>query len=147
MHLWIVDHNHNAGAVGVGSHALVIGIFGIPVAVAIIVEVLAALAPEQVDSGVTAMVQSFKPAIAKTKDRLLEAPTKIAPPSPFTSGQWAVRATIAKACQGLLPGHAFGLICHHQHGAILMPLVFNVDNSGNRFAQALQACLTVVAVG
>ncbi len=50
-----------------------------------------------------------------------------------TSRQWAVGTAVGQAGEGLLPGHALGLVSNDQHDTLLVAPMLDGDTAGNRY--------------
>ena len=147
----IVDDDRDPGAAfgDAGGHAepCVVRRKRPAVLLAVVVEVAAVLAAEDVNAGEPAVLDGLDPAVAQAEDGLLEAAAEVPAAIAFAAGERAVRAAVSEDAGGRFEGHALRLVRHHQHRAVVVPFVADVDGAAHGGPGFLQPGVAVVAVG
>src|SRR5690606_35069144 len=91
-----VDDDRHPGAVSRNAETRAVGLGHLAIVAAIIVEVGAILAAEELDARQPAVVDRLQPPAAKPEDRLLEATPEVPAPACHALREQAVGAAIAE---------------------------------------------------
>ena len=142
-----VDDDRHPGAVCRDAQTLAIGGGRLAIVAAVVIEVGAILATEELDARQPAVADRLQPATAEAEDRLLEAAAEIPSPARHALREQAVGAAIAEDGAGLVEVQALGLVGHGQQRAAPVALVLHEHAAGDLLAGALESGVAVVAVG
>ncbi len=143
----VLHEDRNPAAVFGHAKPLAVQRRGRAVSAAVVIEVTAVLAAEQVDPGISTVADRLDQAVPQPIDGLLQPPPEIAPPGTLAPRQRTVGPAIGQDGGEALEGHPLCLVGQNEQRERPMPLVCDPDAPRRMTASLLDACIAFVAVG